>query len=126
MTVTFDPALATDVDLVRFHVGDTDTEASYLQNETIQYFLDETESVGETVIKCLTYIITQLSSPNFTKDWLSVSNDSARKGYEDLLNRKRIEFGLPVAVASASVSHPHRADNYTNEDGVYEDITGDP
>jgi hypothetical protein len=128
MTTTFDPSLADDVSYVRFYIGDTKTdEGVYLQDETIQFFLDETESYEETIIECIKYIITQLSTPNFSKDWLTVDVSKAREAYEKLLTEKRNEYGMNVAIASVSISNPHRADSYEqDENGEYEDVTGDP
>lgn len=127
MTYEFDPSLADDVSLVRFHIGDTNEAGCYLQDETIQYWVDQTNSIGEASVMCIKYIITQLSSPNFNLDWMSVSNAEARAGYEQMLKEKRIEFGLPSAIAVSTISHPHRADNYEqDENGLYEDVTGVP
>lgn len=124
MTFTFDPALADDTSLVRFHIGDTNTAGYYLEDETIDYFVDN-YSVEVAVIKCLQYIITQLSTPNFSKDWLTVSNDQARAGYEKILKSKAIELGVNLtgAVASASISLPYRADSYQDSSASVHDGT---
>jgi len=119
MAYSFDPALPTDIDLVRFHIGDTNTDGGhYLEDETIQYFVSAT-SVEEAVLVCIKYIISQLSSPNFTQDWLTVSTTEARKGYETLLQEKENEFGMSssLVTATSTVSLPSRADSYqeTNE-----------
>lgn len=118
MTYTFNAALADDVSLVRFHVGDTNTDGHYLEDETIQYFVTN-YGVSKAVVRCIVYIITQLSQPNFRLDWLSVSNEQAREGYEKLLKQKAIELGVSLsgAVASASISLPMRADSY--QDSAY-------
>lgn len=126
MTYAFDPTLADDVSLVRFHVGDTNPSGCYLQDETIQYWIDNTNEIGDAVIKCIRYIITQLSTPNFSLDWLSVSNEAARAGYEKLLQEKKIEFGIMSAYAASTISHPHRADSYEAESGFYSDPDGAP
>lgn len=112
MTFTFSPSLATDADLVRFHIGDTSDDGHYVEDESIAYFLSIL-TVEETVIACIRYIITQLSSPNFKQDWLSVDLDKAREGYERLLKEKAKELGVSLGtVASASISLPRRADSY--------------
>jgi hypothetical protein len=118
MTFTFDNSLASDLALVRFHAGDTNEEGHYLEDETINYWLTATSSVGESVVRCLQYIITQLSQPNFRVDWLSVSNEQAREGYEKLLKQKAIEFGVSItgAVPTSEISLPYRADSYQDSD----------
>jgi len=113
MTFTFDTSLATDLALVRFHIGDTHADGYYLADETIQYFITAS-GVATAVIRCIQYIITQLSTPNFRLDWLTVSNEQARDGYEKLLKQKAIELGVSLtgAVASSTISLPYRADSY--------------
>jgi len=126
MAFTFDPALADNVSLVRFHIGDVNEDGFYLHDETIQYFVTA-GSVGSAVIACIKHIITQLSVPNFNLDWMSVSVGEARQGYEKLLKDKQIEFGIQTAIASASISLPHRIDSYdvADENGEFDD-PGDP
>jgi hypothetical protein len=113
MTFTFDPSLANDVSLVRFHIGDNSDEGHYLDDETIQYFVT-LSGVGTAVIRCIQYIITQLSQPDFRKDWMSVSSGEARKGYEALLKTKAQEFSISIsgAVMTSSVTLPFRPDSY--------------
>lgn len=115
MTFTFDTSLATDLALCRFHIGDTNEEGHYLEDETIQYFLTN-YSLGEAVVACIQHIITQLSTPNFSQDWLTVSVTEARKGYETLLAQKKIEFGISRIVPSSTISLPYRADS--NQDST--------
>lgn len=125
MTYSYNNALSNDVSLVRFHIGDNHTEGHYLEDEEIQYFITA-GSVGSAVIACIKYIITQLSTPNFRKDWLTVSNEQARAGYETLLKQKQQEFGISSATATSTISHAHRADSYehlaeVNSEGLYYD-----
>lgn len=125
MTYSFSNALADDVSKVRFHIGDNHDDGHYLEDETIQYFITA-ESVGSAIIACIKYIITQLSIPNFRKDWLSVTNEQARAGYENLLKLKQQEFGISDAMATSTISHSHRADSYeylseVNDEGKHYD-----
>jgi len=129
MAFTYDDTLSTDLSLVRFHIGDKNEKGHYLEDGEITYWLTEKASVGGAVIACIRYIITQLSKPDFRKDWLSVSNADARAGYEKLLKDKAAEFGISLSafVAESSVSHMHRADSYEqDEEGNYEDPNGAP
>ena len=121
MTFAFDPSLADDVSLVRFHIGDVDSEGYYLDDETIQYWVTA-GSVSTAVIACIRFIITQLASPNFKLDWLSVSNEKAREGFEQLLMDKAEELGVSLGVSvTATYAHPYRADSYQDPDDSVHD-----
>lgn len=122
MTFTFKLDLSTDLAKVRFHIGDTVTEGHYLVDETINALITSEGSVGGASIACLKYIITQLSSPDFKLDWLSVSNETARMGFEKLLNTKAQEFGITVSgvTATAVIGLPSRADSFQDSDNVYD------
>ena len=125
MTVTFDATLSDDESIVRFHVGDTNIKGAYLQDETITALLTSEGSVGAASIACIRFIITQLSSPDFKKDWLSVSNKEARMGFEQLMKDKANEFGITLARGismSSSVSNVSRADSYQDSN----DYDGSP
>ncbi len=111
-TFTYDNTLATDLALVRFHIGDTNTNGNYLFDETINALVTSEGSVGGASIAAIKYIITQLSSPDFKQDWMSVSNEKARMGFEKLLKLKAQEFGISLGVtATATISLPYRADS---------------
>ncbi|MFA5379178.1 MAG: hypothetical protein WC455_25710 [Dehalococcoidia bacterium] len=118
MTYSFDPSMTTDVDIVRFKIGDNHDEGHFLDNETIQYYITN-GSVGSAVIACIEYIITQLSTPDFKQDWNSVTFANARAGYEALLKRMRQEYGISSITATSTIKNAHRADSYENVDGVY-------
>lgn len=113
MTASYNPSLSDNVSLVRFHIGDTNTDGAFLQDETIQYWLTNTASTGEAVVACIKYIITQLSQPGFKLDWLTVDNASARTSYNELLKQKAQEFGVALSTASfgTNVSNRWRADS---------------
>jgi hypothetical protein len=123
MTYTFDNSLSTDLAKVRFHIGDTAEAGAYLQDETINALVTSEGSVGGAVIASIKYIITQLSQPNFSLDWMNVDMAAARAGYENLLKQKAQEFGVSLSNATAvsTISLPHRADSLENADGVYDD-----
>lgn len=121
MTFSYDITLANDEDLVRFHIGDTNSNGNYLEDETITALVTSEGSVGGAAIASIKYIITQLSSPNFKLDWMSVSNEQAREGFEKLLVVKAQEFGIALSgmVASAVIGLPSRADSL-QDDNVYD------
>jgi len=128
MTFTFATNLSTDLALVRFHIGDTNSAGAYLADETITALLTIEGSVGGAVIACIKYIITQLSQPDFRLDWMSVSNAEARKGFETLLKDKAQQFNISISNVSVAsdISFAHRADSYENVDGVYTAPDGKP
>jgi hypothetical protein len=117
MTFTYDASLSDNVSLVRFHIGDNKVEGHYLEDEEIQHFITA-GSVGSAVVVCIKYIISQLSQPDFKKDWLSVSREAAREGYEKLLKNKSQEFGISLSnlTATATISQPYRSDSYQDSD----------
>lgn len=119
MTFTWLGTLATDLDKVRFHIGDTDSGGYWLEDATITALLALEGSVGGAVVACLRYIISQLSRPDFRADWLQVSNAEARKGYMALLAMKRQEFAISAITATAG--HVYRADSDADEEPDYDD-----
>ena len=119
MTFTWDTTLSTNLALVRFHIGDTNSSGYWLTDETITALLTSESSVGGATIAALKYIIAQLSRPDFTADWLHVSNGEARKGYQAMLAEMRREFGVPAV--SCSAVHVYRADSLATEEPDYSD-----
>lgn len=121
MTFTFDPALAEDKDLVRFHIGDVHSDGYYLEDETINALITNVGSMEGAVISCIRFIITQLSQPDFRLDWMSVSNEAARQGFERMLEDKAAELGINLgAIASASVAVSRRIDSLETDDTLSE------
>ena len=59
MSFSFDPTLSDDVSLVRFHIGDTDEEGYFLDDETIQYWVNQ-DNVNSAVVSCIRFILSQL------------------------------------------------------------------
>ena len=105
--------------MVRFHCGDKYEQGYYLADGEINYWLTEKTTVGGAVVACIQHIIALLSQPNFKLDWMSVSNEEARKGFENLLKEKAQEFGISLFNVSgtATISSGYRADsNKTDED----------
>jgi len=119
MTATFDPTIATETDWVRFQIGDTDTNGMYLEDETIDYFIN-LNSKEQAVIDCIENIIAQLSAPSTKLDWLTVDYSQAREGYEKLLLRRKQTLGITNGASFSLVtSHPWREDS-AQTDGDYE------
>ncbi len=117
MTFTFGEDLSVARDYVRFHTGDTQSPG-YMSDELITSLLAVSSSNNEAVIAGLRYIIQQLARPDFKADWLMVTNDEARKGYQAMLNEKRREFG--IAAVTAETQHVWRADSLADEAPDYD------
>lgn len=125
MTFSYDPSLGDDESIVRFHIGDTVEEGAYLPDETITALIASEGTNEDAAIACLRYILTQLSTPNFRKDWLQVDYQTAREGFEKILEDKSAEFGINLgAIATATVALPTRADSYQDADEY--DYDGSP
>ena len=125
MTVSFDPTISTDKDWVRFQIADTNEEAYFIEDETIQYFIT-LNSKEQAVIDCIKHIIGRLSRPDFKLDWMSISDqDAAREGYEKLLEDKKGELGITGGVTfSTEIYSPYRADS-NQTDGDYTIVQDD-
>ena len=118
MTFSFDPSIPENLDLVRFHIGDTKDEGHYIEDETIEYLLEQDgATVGSVVISSIKVIIAALSAPDFKLDWMTVTGmDKARKGFQELLAMKQAEFGVYDVMVTSKVSHPYRADSRQDPD----------
>jgi len=116
MTFTFGEDLTDANDYVRFHTGDT-VSTGYMSDELITSLVAVESSNNNAVIAGLRYIITQLSRPDFKADWMTVSNEAARVGYEGMLRDKLTEFG--IAKRTASVTNVYRTDSAATEEPDY-------
>lgn len=124
MTFTYSVPFASDLDRMRFHLGDIDSTAPRQSDEelTAVLTLEGVETWQQGVLVAITGMISRLTTPNFKADWLQVDVKSARDGYWQLLEMKRTEFGLSASIV-ATVKHVSRADlpPRTSDDGtVYE------
>lgn len=109
MAFTYGGDLSTDIDYVRFEIGDTTQASAWLSDAEITSMVSTAGSKEAAVLKGIKYIITQLSKPDFRADWLQVSNAEARKGYETMLAEKKREYG--IGGLSASVTYTYRVDS---------------
>lgn len=109
MAFTYTGDLTTDINYVRFEIGDTTEASAWLTDAVITSLVSTTGSKQAAVIKGLKYIITQLSKPDFKADWLSVTNAEARKGYETMLAEKKREYG--IGGLTAGVVYTYRVDS---------------
>jgi len=113
---SYNTALTSDRDIVRFHTGDTDENAYFLHDAVIVYWLTEEASVAGAAIKGIRYILSQLARPDFSTDWISVHNKPAFDAYKEWLQLKAQELGVSStgASATATIIHPYRVDSYND------------
>lgn len=121
MAFTYLGDLSTDLDKVRFHLGDTDESGYWLEDATITALLSSEGSVGGAVVAGIRYILRKLSQPNFKADWLQVDNASARKGWEAALKEAQKTFG--ISALSARAVHVYRADSRQTKEPDYSNGT---
>jgi hypothetical protein len=110
MTFTYTP-ISTDKDRVRFHTADTTSATAQMSDEDITAILSENGGDWQkAVIAGLIYIITKLAQiPQVTEDWLSVNVSGQIATYQDVLRKKRREFG--ISELTAVVVHVYRPDS---------------
>ncbi len=101
MAFTYTSDLTTDINFIRFKTGDTVEAQGFIDDETITALVTLEGSKEAATIAALTFIIARLSQPDFKADWLQVSHQSARQGYEGLREELRQEFGLSQITAVA-------------------------
>lgn len=103
MAFTYTPAAVNDTTRVRWHTAQTVEAESFVSDAEITMAISEEGSWRKAVVSVLKFIIAKLSQPDFTADWLKVSNAEARAGFETLLALKRQEFGIPAITARAQM-----------------------
>lgn len=109
MAFTYTEDLTVARDYVRFYTGDTVENESFLSDAIITSLVATSGSNNNAVRAGIQYIIRQLSKPNFTADWLTVSYQEARKGYETMLAEWDSQTGY--GVISTTVVTPYRQDS---------------
>lgn len=100
MTFTYDPSTVTDIERVRFAIGDTVESGALFSDEEINMVISETGTYKTAVIACIEAMIAMYSEPNFRADRLQVDNKSAVSSLRTLLQTKRREYGLPAITTS--------------------------
>jgi hypothetical protein len=110
MTFSYDlTAGFTDLARVRQALGDTDASAPRFSDEEIAATLAEHGGWQMAVLALIDSLLARLSLPDFQADWLRVDHGAARRGYADLRQRLRRQYGLAGAVVGRA-GHVYRAD----------------
>lgn len=123
---SYQPGLTRPLDLVRFHIGDTEPDGFWLPDATINALIAQTADWHAAVIEALRFIITKLSQPNFTADWLTVDNASARTAYQTLLAEKKREFGVGSGRPTSGSTNVYRSDSRVKSEPDYSDYGAPP
>lgn len=117
MAFTFTGKLDTALDRVRFAIGDTDSAGQYLADETITALVN-LHGEGGAIVESLRHILAQLSRPDFTADWLTVSNKQAAASIRAMLNDAIRRYG--AGGARAKSTNVYRADSQLTGKPDYE------
>jgi len=105
MTWTFDPALATDRDKVRFRIGDTDTNRQQLANETIDTLLALHTTVVETSIQCCKALLAKIARDvDRNVVGISANRSQVTQHYQDLIRKLTAERAGTASVSLTGVS----------------------
>lgn len=111
MPFTYDLSAPTDLERVRFHIGDTDEDTAIFQDQGINFILGEAGNWQQAVVSCIRNIIARLAGePDMQADWLRVDWRRSAESWERLLHEKKQEFGLG-ARASSGGQHAWRPDS---------------
>lgn len=122
MTWTFAPQTDgwTDVNRVRWEVGDVNSDRQIFQNEIIQAVVSDVGSWQVASIQCIESIIMQITSnPDLTADWLHVSYKTALDSYQRMLTLKARDLGVPVGQITATALYIWRPDSMETSQIVY-------
>lgn len=116
MAATYDTALTTDKDKVRYHIQDVDTDNAMFQDEEINAVITMEETWQKAVISLIKALITRLShDPDFTSDWMRIDSKRSLAGYRLLLQEKRVELLGEAAGRSGRAKPTYRSDSYQRE-----------
>jgi len=118
MSFSFDINVSTDKDQVRLYTGDTDENAFFLHDETIDYLLTAEGSVAGATMKAFNHILTKLSDPDFSADWISVNYGDAFEHFRRLRRDVANELGVsPTGIsATPQVVYSYRKDSDQDPD----------
>lgn len=124
MTFTYTPATPTDRDRIRYAIGDTVSARAMFTDDEIAFALAEGGSWRAGVIFALEGMIVQLASnPNFTAQWLTVSVTEQIKAFQNLLDRKRQQYG--IGGIRATTGYAWRPDSLQTEAPTFPETEDD-
>ena len=126
MTFTYAPGDGfTDLERVRFWIGDTDSTKAKFSDETITAMLAECDTWQEAAVALIENLIATLSSQtDFKADWLEVKVSQAVAQLRGLLSSLEKKWGLGAGAPSGvSMSgggiNVYRADSLMTESPTY-------
>jgi len=122
MAWTFDPATDgwTDVNRVRWNIGDVNSDRQIFQDELIQAVVTDVGTWQIATIVCIEDIIMQITSnPDLTADWLHVSYKTALDSYQRMLTLKARDLSVPVGQITSTALYIYRPDSFETAPIVY-------
>ena len=94
MTYTYDLTNVTNIERVRFAIGDTSAPFIFADDE-INFQLAEYEQEWRlAVLACVRSIIARLAEPDFQADWLRVDNSTALEAWRAVLRELQNQYGF--------------------------------
>lgn len=126
MTFTYDPSDGfTDLERVRFWLGDTDSTKAKFSNEDITAMITECGTWQAAAVALLRSLIARLSSQtDFKADWLEVKVSQAVAQLRALLSSLESQWALGVyanATNDVGAVNVYRADSLMTESPTYEE-----
>lgn len=124
MTFSYSASEATGLDQVRGLIGDTDSAAYYLENETITAILTaNSDAVGPSSVECVRRILAKLAKDvdRSHPDGISTSRTQRSQQYRDLLRELEGLYGKGGGEVTIFVGGSSKAENEafeTNPDFV--------
>lgn len=124
MTFTYDPSDGfSDLERVRFWLGDTESAKAKFTNEEITAVIDDSDSWQEAAIALLDNLIARLSSQtDFKADWLEVKVSQAVAQLRALKTQLEKKWGLGSYAGSNDVGavNFYRADSLIDSEPDYQ------
>lgn len=120
MTFTYTPSTTpTDLTLVRFYTGDTDSATAMWQDDEINMILAVDGSVGLASQTLLERKITEIANnPDMKADWLQINWGTSLGALQTALANVKQKFGLGWQDSSGG-QHSYRPDTLLKEPPDY-------
>lgn len=119
MTFTFNEDLSTDKDLVRFQLGDTDSEDQLISDEMIAALLTKEGSVNGAAISACRYLIAKFSREvDSSIESISVSASQKVAQFKNLVLDLQRNRGGGLAVATTGITRTQIAEGREDTDRI--------
>lgn len=124
MAATYDTALGDNVSIVRFRVGDTDTDKPFLDDGEITYLLNNTSSVDQAALEACRAIVAKLAREvNVSTAGVNSQKTSKFQQYKELLKELEHKSGMAATPHVGGLSKD-RADTADDDDDFRPQVFG--